>query len=258
MAGAKTRTRWARDADGATKPFLEHLEDLRKTIIWSAFFLVIGMAVVAPFAPQILWALERPVSEAGLEPRSFLKILHGTAGFSIAWRIMFWGGLIVSSPFILTAIAWFVFPGLKPTEKRAVLKAMAVATFLFIGGVCMGYFFTLPVAVRMLVGIIDWLREDAEAVWILMDYISFALKLLLAFGLAFQFPVVVVALGSLGIITPEQLRDKRRHVIVGLLVLSMFLTPQDPITMILMAGPLIVLYEVCILYLALKARGRGK
>ena len=91
-----------------------------------------------------------------------------------------------------------------------------------------------------------------------MDYISFALKLLLAFGLAFQFPVVVVALGSLGIITPEQLRDKRRHVIVGLLVLSMFLTPQDPITMILMAGPLIVLYEVCILYLALKARGRGK
>ena len=103
----------------------------------------------------------------------------------------------------------------------------------------------MPVALKFMIRVNEWIGTSCEF-WEEADYVSFVLKLLLAFGLAFELPVVVLALGSMGIVSSEQLRDKRRHVIIGLLVLAMFLTPADPYTMILMAAPMTVLYEFCI------------
>ena len=230
---------------GATKSFLEHLEDLRSSILWCGGFIVGGIVVAAPLVPEILALLKQPLVKAGVDPESFLRIIEVTGGFSVAMRVMLWSSLLISLPGVVFSVAHFVFPGLTLRERRTVRHSLVFATMLFVVGVCMGYFMTLPVAIRMMLRINVWLGVDAEFVE-LSNYVAFVLKLLIAFGLAFELPVVVLALGSLGIVTSGQLRKKRRHVIIFLLVLSMFLTPQDPITMLLMAVPLTLLYELCI------------
>jgi sec-independent protein translocase protein TatC len=232
-------------ADPTSKPFLEHLQDLRQTILWCAGFLCAGMVVAIPLAPYILEALKGPLKSTGIDPETFLRVIKVAGGFSVALRVIFWSGLLLAVPGILFAVGRFVFPGLTPREQKAISRSLIFATFLFAAGVAMGYFMTLPVALKMMFRINSWIRVDCEFVE-LADYASFVLKLLIAFGLAFELPVIVLALGSLGIVTSRQLRDKRRHVVIALLVLAMFLTPQDPFTMVLMAAPLALLYEGCI------------
>ena len=232
-------------AGGLTKSFLGHLEDLRVCVIRVFLSLAIGMIVVIPFAPRILGMVKRPLAAAGKDPEKFLRVLEVTAGISIAMRIVFWGGLMLSLPFITLFIGRFVFPGLTSRERRTTLSSLGFAVALFIVGVVMGYTVTLPIGLQMMFRISEWVGAT-QAFVELGNYVSFVLKLLLAFGIAFELPVVVLALGAMGIVTQQQLRDKRRHVIVGLMVLSMVLTPSDPYTMILMAVPLIALYELCI------------
>ena len=228
-----------------TKPFLGHLEDLRRTVLWCSASLAVGMAVIVPLAPQVLALLKVPVAQAGLDPETFLRVLRVAGGLSITLRIVFWGGLLLSVPLLVAAISHFVAPGLTRRERGASVRAMVFAVVLFAGGVAMGYFMVLPPVIRMMVRINDWVGVQCDFVE-LGDYVAFALRLLIAFGLAFELPVVVVALGSLGIVNSGQLRRKRRHVIVGLLIAAMLLTPPDPLSQILMALPLIVLYEMCI------------
>ena len=229
----------------STKPFVEHLDDLRKTILWSAIALTIGMCIAAPLTPYIKYALEIPVIKAGKNPEEYLKIFKVAGGLYLALKIIFWSGLLFSAPFIVFAVGSFIFPGLTSRERTAVQRSSGFAVALFVAGVSMGYFVTLPVALQVMFKINAWLGETSEFVE-LGDYVAFVLKLLIAFGLTFQLPVVLFALGSVGLITSDQLRDKRRHVLVGLLVLAMLLTPPDPLTQLLMAAPMAVLYEACI------------
>ena len=233
------------ETDSCTKPFVEHLDDLRKTILWCAGYLAGGICLAIPLAPTVLRLLKEPLRAAGRDPDRMLQAIGVATGFAVAMRVALWGGLILAFPFMLAAIAHFVFPGLTRRERRAVTRGLVFAALLFAGGVWLGYGMTLPVAIEMLFRINAWLNIRCEFVE-LTEYVTFVLKLLLAFGMAFELPVVVLLLGALGIISSEQLRTKRRHVVVGLLVLAMFLTPQDPITMLMMAVPLIALYEACI------------
>jgi sec-independent protein translocase protein TatC len=240
--------RAATEDDGAgdgAKPFVEHLEDLRRTIVWSASICVVGIAAVAPFAPRLVAILRRPMAVTGLDQMVPLRITTVGGALAVAMRVILLAGFLVSLPAIIFVVGQFVFPGLKRGEKRALLRVGAFAAALFGMGVVMGYRWTLPIALRMMFNIGAWL-DTPPAFWETADYMSFVLKLLMAFGLTFELPVVVLALGRMGILSARQLMDKRRHVIVGLLVLAMFLTPSDPFTMLLMAAPLIVLYEMCI------------
>ena len=247
---------WQGDlASRHTKPFLEHLEDLRRTMLWCAGFLAVGMALAIPLAPRILELLKAPVARNGLDPAEFLRVLRVAGGFSIALRVVFWSGLLGASPFIVCAIGHFVFPGLTVRERKSVLGAAGFAVLLFAGGVLMGYLVTLPVALRVMLAINRWMHVTCEFVE-LSDYVAFALKLLMAFGLAFELPVVLLALGGLGILSSDQLRRKRRHVIVGLMVLAMLLTPPDPLTQLLMAVPMALLYEACIWLIWLREKSR--
>jgi len=246
-----------RDNPEQVKPFVEHLQDLRSTILWSLGFLVAGMTVAIPLAPSILRLTKAPIAAAGRDPDTFLRVLRVTGGLSIALRVILWSGILFSLPLIVLVVGRFVLPGLKPKEKRALAQASGFAVLLFVAGVCMGYFTTLPVAVRMMLRINTWLGLETEFVE-LADYVSFVLRLLLSFGLAFELPVVLIALGNLGIVHSRQLRDKRPHVIVGLLVVAMILTPPDPLTQLLMAGPLVLLYEMCIWLIWFRERARNR
>ena len=241
-------------SDGCRKSFLGHLEDLRATILWCVGLLLCGMLAAIPLAPSILGILKVPLESTGVDPESFLQVIRVAGGISVGMKIVFWAGLLISLPFMSLAIGLFVFPGLTRRERRAVVGAMGFAAVLFTAGVWMGYSVTLPIAMQVLFRVNAWLGVACEFVH-LSDYVSFVLKLLLAFGLSFELPVVVLLLGHLGILSSSDLREKRPYVIVALLVIAMLLTPPDPVTQILMALPLALLYEGCIWVIWFRERG---
>jgi len=244
------------DSHGS-KPFVEHLDDLRRTILWSLIALGGGMAFAFPLAPYVLTLLKVPVARAGADPETFLRVLRVAGGLSITLRIGFWGGLLLALPFILLAVAWFVFPGLTLRERKTIRNALGVAVLLFAAGVAFGYFLVLPSVVRLMLRINEWLGLVCDFVE-LGDYVSFVLRLLIAFGLAYELPVVIVVLGHLGIVTSHSLRAYRRHVVVGLLVAAMLLTPPDPLSQLMMALPLVLLYEICIWIVWARQRSKQK
>jgi sec-independent protein translocase protein TatC len=245
-----------RTLDPLIKPFLEHLQDLRLVLIQTAALLAIGLAVAIPLAPRMLAWLRDPYVRAGLADVVALRVTQVSGGFNIMTQVVCWSGLLLSLPFIVLVAGRFVFPGLSHRERRFVCLGGGASIGLFSIGVWMAHQWTLPVAFQMMRQIEVWMGTPAEF-WETGNYVSFAIKLLLAFGVAFQFPMLVFMLGALGFVSSTQLRDKRRHVIVGLLVVAMLMTPgPDPFSQVLMAAPLIVFYETAIGLVWLRERQR--
>jgi len=232
-------------AQDRPKPFLHHLEELRWTIIWSLSVLIIAMLICLPLAPVIFRWLCAPLSKITAHPEMFLRSLEITGAFSIALQLIIWSGIILSAPVILFLIGGFVFPGLTARERKMVRVAGVFAFFLFILGVALGYFITLPIALKIFFSLHGWLGIQAE--WTAPSYVAFCMQLLLLFGLAFELPVVLMSLGYFQVISSSFLRSKRRHAIVVILILAAALTPgPDVFSQIIMAIPMIILYELCV------------
>ncbi len=245
----------ARDeARDVPRPFIEHFIDLRNCIIRCAVAWVLGMLVVAPFAPWVIDLLQAPVVASGLEAQGVsVQGLEIGVGFSLFMTTMLWGGTIVSLPALLYFIFQFVFPGLRRHERNIVLAALIAGVVLFTGGVWLCFSFTLQLALEALMAINTWMNVpvtilQAEA------YIGFVLKILLAFGLAFQFPLILLVLGWLGLLTADALKARRGIAIVLIFTVAMFLTPPDPLSQIMMAVPMCLLYEATILLVRLREK----
>lgn len=251
----------AQDRDepaGSAKPFLEHLNDLRRALVWSASALFAGMFVAGWFAPWFFKVLKAPLQGVVSDPDKFLRSFEVTGAMDVALQTIFWGGLLLSAPVILFSLCWFIFPGLTARERRAVVAGLGFAAFLFVGGVLLGYFLALPPALQIMLWFYQWMGVDIEF-FTVTSYVGFVTKLLLSFGLTFELPIVLLILGHLGIITSAHLRNKRRHAIVIILIIAMVITPtQDPITQLLLAGPLFALYELCIWLIWATERSRRK
>ncbi len=236
------------------KPLLAHLNDLRRALMWALGALLIGMIIAARFAPDFYRILKAPLHGVVANPDLFLRNIEVTGGVSIAMQTILWGGLLLSAPAILCAIGWFVFPGLKLNERRAILGGLLFAAILFISGVLMCYHLALGPALKIMLWFNEWMGFKVEF-WLVTSYIGFVLKLLLSFGLTFELPVVLLILGHLGIVNSDQLRRTRRHAIIIILILAMVITPtQDPFSMLLLAVPLIALHELCIWMIWAKER----
>jgi len=177
-----------------------------------------------------------------------------TAGFKMWFTLALWGGILISMPALMLIVGSFVLPGIKDTERRVFQRVSVFSGILFIVGVVLGYKVTLPLAMKVMLGFTN--RLGGEAIWNYQKFIGFTLQVLLGFGVAFQLPIVIILLGRLGILNSAQLMEKRRHVIVGLFILAMLLTPPDVMTQILMAVPLILLYEFCVWFLYFSEGGR--
>jgi sec-independent protein translocase protein TatC len=253
---AKVLMAWLTDdsEQGSTKSFLGHLEDLRRTLIWSGAALLTAVCISVPLAPHVLHLIKIPLRQAGKDPDQYLRMIEVAGGISIATQLVLWTGVLLSAPFIVFFALRFVFPGLTPRERKAVLNSMWFAVLLFVLGVASGYWLVLRVTLQWLFAINDWLGVTVDFIRV-TDYVALVVKLLLAFGLAFEFPVVLLTLGRLGVVTGASLASKRRHVIVLLLIVAAVITPTvDPVTQTLVALPLYVLYEMCIWILFVSER----
>jgi len=233
------------EEESAVKPFLEHLEDLRTTIIRCVIALAAGMGIAFPLSPGIMTLLRRPLIKLVPNPDAFLQMLEVNGAFSLALTISFWSGLLFSAPFLVFFIAQFVFPALRQNEKKIIIQSGGFVLLLFMFGVALGYFVTLPTALAVMLALNKWMGIQAQ--WTATSYITFCIQLILAFGIVFELPIVLLVLGRLGIVKAAQLRLFRRHMVVVSLIIGMILTPStDIFSQLIMAVPLMILYEMCI------------
>ena len=225
-------------------PFLDHLEELRWRILWSLLaiilFTVIGFFLVTRF--DVLGILVAPIEPFLGDSR--LKFLSPTTPFFITLKLALLVGLLLASPVVIYQIWAFLAPALHPTEKRAIVPSLYFGLVLFAAGVAMAYYIALPVTLEFTMG---FQTESLEQAIVIEEYLSVVTRLLIAFGLVFELPVVILALTFLGLVTPEFLAEKRRHALALITVVSALITPGDVITLtILMIVPLALLYELSI------------
>lgn len=236
-------------------PFLEHLEELRWRIIWSFVAVVVG-AFVCFYLVQtfdVIGLLKRPI--VPFLPEGKLFVTRPTDAFLINLKLAVIGGVVLGAPVIAWQTWIFLSPALYEHEKKKILPAVTAGFLLFVAGVTMAYFLILPAVLRILHG---FGRDDFEFIITAAAYFSFATQVILAFGLVFQLPLFMVLVSAMGLLSPDFFRRHRRWAIVAAAVLAAFLTPPDPGSMIMMMGPLIVLYEIGIFLGAVAWRRRGR
>ncbi len=222
-------------------PLMAHLIELRSRVIKSVVAVMLGSVVGFIFYRDILAILARPYEGATDQPLAFFQ---PTEPFSLALRIALFGGTIIASPVIIYQLWRFLGPALTKKERRYVIPLSAVMAILFISGVTLGYL-TLPLALRVLFSFAGDLLQETVGV---NFYFSFAMRFLLAFGIAFQFPVFLFAAAALGLVSSRALREQRRWAVVFVVVAAALMTPGgDPLTLALLATPMYILYELAIL-----------
>src|SRR5205814_5649613 len=227
-----------------SKPFLEHLEDLRWTIVKVAITLGAAMIVCFAFRATLVRVLQAPLHDVGSQIGT-LKALGITDSIVISFHLAFYAGIVLSFPILLYFLAEFVLPALTAVEKRFLFPAIGVSFALFLLGVLVCYFWLLPKTIL-------FFFRDTESLgwaptWTVQEYYSFVTRFTIAFGLAFELPVVVLALVRFGFISYEFMKRTRPYAIVLLFIFATIISPTpDILTMIAMALPLCLLYESCI------------
>jgi len=224
-------------------PLTEHLAELRKRLINSLIGIGIGTFLVF-FKVEIFFEIfQEPLRKAF--PKMKLVALTPTEAFFTALKISLLMGFIVASPFVFYQIWKFIEPALYPEEKKLVIPFVSFTTIFFLAGASFSYFAVLPLVIKFLITY-GYTTLQIEAMISVSSYISFVLRLILAFGLAFELPVILSLLARLGIITPETLTKFRPYFIVVAFVFAAFLTPPDIMSQVLLALPLVIFYEISI------------
>jgi sec-independent protein translocase protein TatC len=246
---------WDKDG-GPVKTFLAHLDDLRRLLLGCLVAWAVGMAVAAHEAPRIMKVLVLPLEKAGRSPADFLQTFEVMGGMNLAMTIAIWGGLLLALPIMVGLIGNFILPALTIRERRTVLAGGGLAVILFVMGASIAYFGMLTPALRVMLWFNEWMGIRVEFFRV-TDYVRFVLIMMAAFGICFELPVVLLGLGRLGIITSDQLRRSRRVAVVVLLIVAMIVTPTtDPFSQLVLAVPLVLLYEACIWAIWLMERRR--
>jgi len=228
-------------------PFLDHLEELRWRILWSLIAIVIGTGIglgLVYYFP-VLELLVEPIRKAWSDPDLHLIYLSPATPFFVLLKLGIAVGLILAFPIVIYQIWAFLAPALERREKRAIVPALYLGLVLFIAGAALAYFVALPVTLQFFQ---RFLTESLEGQLEINATLAFIVKLLLAFGVVFELPVVIMVLSVMGLVTPAFLRSKRRHAIVLITILASFITPGDALTLtVMMMFPLVLLYEFGIL-----------
>ena len=239
-------------------PFLDHLEELRWRIVWSLGALVVGVGISFYFLftndDFILKVLADPIQPYLSDGR--LIYTHPAAGFRVIMNLSLLLGTILASPVIVWHLWGFLSPALYKHEKKVVIPILVMAALLFLAGCALSWFVILPLTLKVFAGIQS---ESLQPMIGVSEYFGFAMGMSVALGVAFELPTVILLLSLLGIVTPSMLHRFRRFAIVGSILLGAFITPgQDPMSLLLMAGPLYALYELSVVLSAVVHRWRTR
>lgn len=228
---------------------MQHLEELRRRVIVVAVAVFAGATGGWFYAPTVLGFLLRPAELAGAK----LIYLHPMELFWVYMKISVLFGLVVSSPIILYEVGAFLWPGLDKAERRYFIMFTPVIIVLFVLGIVFAYTVMLASFFRFFLGLS---APGVTASLSVGNYVSFVLNLILPLGFGFQLPVVLTLLTLLDILSPEFMRFYRKYAILGIVILAAILTPPDPLSLIVMAVPLLALYEVSLLIVRVIYRRR--
>src|SRR5947208_8621998 len=227
-----------------SKPFLEHLEDLRWTIVKRSMTLLVAMIICFAFRSTLVRVLQMPLHDIDSQVGA-LRALGITDSIVISFHLAFYAGIVLSFPLLLYFLAGFVLPALTAVEKRFLLPAIGVSFALFLVGVLISYFWLLPKTILFFFR--DTEHLGWAPTWTVQQYYSFVTRFTIGFGLAFELPVVVLALVRFGLITYRFMARTRPYAVVLIFVLATIITPTpDILTLIAMALPMCLLYESCI------------
>lgn len=244
-----------RDIDESEAPLLDHLIELRTRLLRSVLALAVGFAVCLYFADPILGFLIQPLRDAfpvGEGQLIFTKLYEV---FFVELKVALFAGFFLSFPIIANQLWAFVAPGLYAREKKAFLPFLIATPILFIGGGALAYYVVMPTAFEWFLGFGGETGGlQIEALPSAGDYLGLVMQFILAFGVSFLLPVLLLLLNRAGIVSRQQLAAARRYVIVGVVALAAIVTPPDPGSQVILAIPLLLLFEGSLLLMRWQER----
>jgi len=232
--------------------FLDHLEELRWRILKSLIAVVIFAAISFSFSDYLVNFLIKPT--LAIDPPLTLQVLRVQGMLIIKMWVAFVGGIILGLPFIVYHIWHFISPGLYVNEKKNLPILIVVTFFSFLGGASFAYYVIIPLIIPTLLSFgVPGVENNISINY----YFSFVIQMIVASGIIFEMPVVSYFLGRIGLLTPAFMRHYRRYAFVGIIITSAILTPPDPLSQLLLAFPLLILYEISIFISGIASKNRN-
>lgn len=228
----------------AQMSLVEHLRELRKRLVYSLIAVGIGFGVAYAFAPDIFDFLIAPLLKAMPEGQDKRLVYTGLAQpFMLDLTLGIFGGIILALPVILLQVWLFIAPALYPDERKFVVPIITSAMLCFAGGAAFAYFVAFPVAFEYFLG---YTTPQIQPMISITEYLDFATKMLLGFGIMFELPLVILILARFGIVSPQFLSKNRRWAVLVIAVFAAIFTPPDALSMGIMGVPLYALFEISV------------
>jgi sec-independent protein translocase protein TatC len=248
-----------RDLDESRAPLMEHLVELRRRLIWAFVALGLAFAICFKFAAEIFAFLAQPLVDAFGKGEGKLIYTKLYEAFFTEVRVALFAAFFLAFPIIASQIWLFVAPGLYAKEKRAFLPFLIATPILFTAGGALAYYGVMPTAFRFFLqyeGNLGGIEQ--EALPAVGDYLSLVMHFILAFGIAFLLPILLMLLERAGLVTRDQLKRGRRYAILIAFVVAAVATPPDILSQFMLAIPLIILYEISLVAIWFTERKRAK
>ena len=224
-------------------PFTGHLEELRKRLVACFIAIGIGFVISYGFKEKLFDILSHPlISVMGADDKLIFTGLP--EAFFTYLKVAFLSGFMLAAPVVLYQFWMFIAPGLYKKERSLLVPIVLLSSVFFVGGALFGYFIVFPFGFKFFLG---FASETIKPLPSMREYLSFSAKLLLAFGLVFELPLIITFLAKLGLVSVEFLKKNRKYALILFFAGSAILTPPDVVTQIMMAVPLMLLYEISIL-----------